>query len=164
MSKPADGNVTEPGVEVGPDMLAERLGTEPLIQKVSCDEWSEEIAPHISRYMCGIDCSQHNVVAPPLSVVKCLWGGVRLGFWGVVLVVCVCVGVGGVVVCRCVCVCDLLIFLQHNAHRFRPLQRAARDRDGLPALDARGRHRLQSDIGQSAGALRHRYIYIYIDR
>jgi len=31
-------------------------------------------------------------------------GGVRLGVWGVVLVVCVCVGVGGVVLCRCVCV------------------------------------------------------------
>ena len=42
--------------------------------------------------------------------------GVRLGVWGVVLVVCVCVGVGGVVLCRCVCVCvcvcDRLIFLQ----------------------------------------------------
>ena len=31
-------------------------------------------------------------------------GGVHLGVWGVVLVVCVCVGVGGVVLCRCVCV------------------------------------------------------------
>jgi len=31
-------------------------------------------------------------------------GGVRLGVWGVVLVVCACVGVGGVVLCRCVCV------------------------------------------------------------
>ena len=30
-------------------------------------------------------------------------GGVRLGVWGVVLVVCVCVG--GVALCRCVCVC-----------------------------------------------------------
>ena len=43
-------------------------------------------------------------------------GGVRLGVWAVVLVVCACVGVGGVVLCRCVCVCvcvcDLLIFLQ----------------------------------------------------
>ena len=29
---------------------------------------------------------------------------IRLGVWGVVLVVCVCVGVGGVVLCRCVCV------------------------------------------------------------
>jgi len=40
-------------------------------------------------------------------------GGVRLGVWGVVLVVCVCFGVGGDVLCRCVrvCVCDLLIFL-----------------------------------------------------
>jgi len=32
-------------------------------------------------------------------------GGVRLGGWGVVRVVCVCVGDGGVVLCRCVCVC-----------------------------------------------------------
>jgi len=37
-------------------------------------------------------------------------GGVGLGGWGVVLVVCVCVDVGGVVLCRRVCVCDLLIF------------------------------------------------------
>ena len=51
------------------------------------------------------------VVAPPSSVVKCLW---EVFVWGVVLVVCVCVCVvvGGVVLCRCVCVCDLLIFLQ----------------------------------------------------
>ena len=42
-------------------------------------------------------------------------GGVRLGVWGVVLVVCVCVGVGGVVLCRCVCVCDLLICLGEDA-------------------------------------------------
>jgi len=34
-----------------------------------------------------------------------LVGGVRLGVWGAVLVVCVCVDVGGVVLCRCVCVC-----------------------------------------------------------
>jgi len=45
-------------------------------------------------------------------------GGVRLGVWGVVLVVCV---------CRCrgwcslsVCVCDLLIFL-HEAPRLNPI-------------------------------------------
>jgi len=40
-------------------------------------------------------------------------GGIPLGDWGVVLVVCVCVcvGVGRVVLCRCVCVCDLLICL-----------------------------------------------------
>ena len=31
-------------------------------------------------------------------------GGVRLGVWGVVLVLCVCVGVGGVVLSVCVCV------------------------------------------------------------
>ena len=37
-------------------------------------------------------------------------GGVRLGVWGVVLVVCVCVcvGVRGVVLCRCVFVCVTL--------------------------------------------------------
>jgi len=35
-------------------------------------------------------------------------GAVRLGVWGVVLVVSVCVGVWDVVLCRCVC--DLLIF------------------------------------------------------
>jgi len=45
------------------------------------------------------------VVAPPSSFVKCVVGAVRLGVWGLVLVVCVCVGVGGVVLCRCVCVC-----------------------------------------------------------
>jgi len=53
------------------------------------------------------------VVAPPSSVVEC-WvfvGGVRLGVWGVVLVVCVCVDVGCVVLCRGVCVCGVLIFL-----------------------------------------------------
>ena len=33
-------------------------------------------------------------------------GGVRLGVWGVVLVVCV--SVRGGVLCRCVCVCDVL--------------------------------------------------------
>jgi len=47
-----------------------------------------------------------------------LLGGVRLGVWGVVLVmcVCVCVSASGVLfsvgVCVCVCVCDLLIFLR----------------------------------------------------
>jgi len=44
------------------------------------------------------------VVAPPSSVVKCVWGVFVWGFWGVVLVVCVCVDVGGVVLCVCVCV------------------------------------------------------------
>jgi len=36
---------------------------------------------------------------------KVFGGGVRLGVWGGVLVVCVCVSAGGVVLCRCVCVC-----------------------------------------------------------
>jgi len=31
-------------------------------------------------------------------------GGVRLGVWGIVFVMCVCVGVRGIVLCRCVCV------------------------------------------------------------
>jgi len=35
---------------------------------------------------------------------------VRLGVWGVVLVVCVCVGVGSVVLCRCVCVWPVDLF------------------------------------------------------
>ena len=46
------------------------------------------------------------VVAPPSSVVKCLWEVFVWGF-GVLFLscVCVCVGIGGVVLCRCVCVC-----------------------------------------------------------
>ena len=47
-------------------------------------------------------------------------GGVCLGVWGVVLVVCVCFGVGGVVLCRCVCVCDRLIFLQETCLSITP--------------------------------------------
>jgi len=43
------------------------------------------------------------VVAPPSSVVKCLWEVFVWGF-GVLFLSCVCVGVGGVVLCRCVCV------------------------------------------------------------
>jgi len=41
------------------------------------------------------------VVAPPSSVVKCLWEVFVWGF-GVLFLPCVCVGVGGVVLCRCV--------------------------------------------------------------
>ena len=58
----------------------------------------------------------------PISFERCevFVGGVRLGVWGVVLVVCVSVGVGAVVRCWCVCVCvcDLLILLhdQRRAH------------------------------------------------
>jgi len=48
------------------------------------------------------------VVAPPSSVVKCLW---EVLVWGVVLVVCVCVSSSWVVFSVGVCVCDLLIFL-----------------------------------------------------
>jgi len=44
------------------------------------------------------------VVAPPSSVVKCLWE-VFVGGWGVVLVVCVCVLVSGVLFPVGVCVC-----------------------------------------------------------
>ena len=47
-----------------------------------------------------------------LSVV----GGVRLGVWGLVLVVCMCVTVSGVLFTVGVCVCDLLICL-HLHHR-----------------------------------------------
>jgi len=38
-------------------------------------------------------------------------GGVRLGGWDVVLVVCVCVSVSGMLFSVGVCVCDRLIFL-----------------------------------------------------
>jgi len=41
------------------DVLTGRLGTEPLILKVSCDEWYWKSIAYISVYMCGIDCSQH---------------------------------------------------------------------------------------------------------
>jgi len=48
------------------------------------------------------------VVAPPLSVVKCLW---EVFVWGSCRAR-VCAGVGGVLLCRCVrCACDLLIVL-----------------------------------------------------
>jgi len=56
--------------------------------------------------------SPFTVVAPPSSVVKCLWEVVVWGFGALFLsCACVSVSVGGVVLCRCVCVCDLLIFL-----------------------------------------------------
>jgi len=53
------------------------------------------------------------VVAPPSSVVKCLWG-VFVWEFGVLFLSCVCVcrGCCSPSVCVCVCVCDLLIFLQ----------------------------------------------------
>jgi len=58
------------------------------------------------------------VVAPPSSVVKCLWEVFVWGF-GVLFLSCVCVCV---CVCRCrgccslpVCVCDLLIFLHRES-------------------------------------------------
>jgi len=57
------------------------------------------------------------VVAPPSSVVKCLWEVFIWGF-GVLFLSCACVSVPGVLfslslcVCVCVCVCDLLIFLR----------------------------------------------------
>jgi len=52
------------------------------------------------------------VVAPPSSVVQCLWGVFVWGV-GVLFVSCVCVSVTGVLfsVGVCVCVYDLLIFL-----------------------------------------------------
>jgi len=60
------------------------------------------------------------VVAPPLSVVKCLW---EVFVWGSCRAR-VCAGVGGVF-CRCVlCACDLLIVLripvtQPHAYEYR---------------------------------------------
>jgi len=44
------------------------------------------------------------VVAPPSSIVKCLWGVFVLGICGFVLVVCVCVSVSGVLFSVGVCV------------------------------------------------------------
>ena len=57
------------------------------------------------RFSSLVTCCQaweaaRTVVAPPSSVVKCLWLVFVWGFG----VMCVCVGVGGVVLCRCVCV------------------------------------------------------------
>ena len=51
------------------------------------------------------------VVAPPLSVVKCL-GEVFVWGFGVVFLSCACVSVPGVLfsVGVCVCVCDLLLY------------------------------------------------------
>ena len=43
-------------------------------------------------------------------------GGVRLGVWGVVLVVCVCVGVGGVVLCWCVWGGPVDLFTRNTQH------------------------------------------------
>ena len=48
------------------------------------------------------------VIAPPSSVVKCLWEVFVWGF-GVLFVSCVCVSVSGVLFSVGVCVCDLLI-------------------------------------------------------
>jgi len=74
----------------------------------------------------------HTEVAPPSSVVKCLW---EVFVWGVVLVVCVCVSVSGMLFSVGLCVCgDLLIFLHgsvsllypHLSHgRFRISERVA---------------------------------------
>jgi len=60
---------------------------------------------------------QRTVVAPPSSVVKCLW---EVFVWGVVLVLCVCVSVSGVLFSVGGFVCDLLIFLHAG---MRQLQR-----------------------------------------
>ena len=53
------------------------------------------------------------VVAPPSSVVKCLWEVFVWGF-GVLFLPCVCVSVSGVLFSVGVCVCDLLIYLQRQ--------------------------------------------------
>jgi len=70
------------------------------------------------------------VVAPPSSVVKCLWE-VFVGGFGVLFLSCVCVSVTGVLfsVGVCVCVCDLLIFL----HRCLNEQEAASRVDSYTA-------------------------------
>jgi len=59
------------------------------------------------------------VVAPPSSVVKCLW---EVFVWGDVLVVCVCVSVSGVLFSVGVCVCDLLIFLPSESAGAPPMR------------------------------------------
>ena len=56
-------------------------------------------------------------------------GGVRLGVWGVVLVVCVCVSMSGVLFVVGVCVCDLVIFFLQVARRPIPMLRA-----GAPSI------------------------------
>jgi len=50
------------------------------------------------------------VVAPPSSVVKCLWEVFVWGF-GVLFLSCACVSMLGVLFSVGVCVCDLLIYL-----------------------------------------------------
>ena len=90
-------------------------------------------------------------------------GGVRLGVWGVVLVVCVCVGVGGVVLCRCVCVCDLLIFSHggdtpgDGRHRSN-IDRLATSSSGSPDRPSR----IYIYIYTHTHTHTHIYIYIYI--
>ena len=58
------------------------------------------------------------VVAPPSSLVTCLWEVFVWGF-GVLFLLCACVSVSGVLfsVGVCVCVCDLLIFLHPRSAR-----------------------------------------------
>jgi len=72
------------------------------------------IQPHAGNSRGGPEIGYHYMVWGPQSsgfqhfftqVGSVFAGGVRLGVWAVVLVVCVGVGVGGVVLCRCVCVC-----------------------------------------------------------
>jgi len=51
---------------------------------------------HIYIYVCmHMYMFTYSLKRAPSSAVKCLWG-VRLGVWGVVLVVCACVSVSGV--------------------------------------------------------------------
>jgi len=53
--------------------------------------------------------------------------GVRLGVWGVVLVVCVCVSVSGMLFSVGVCVRDLLIFLPERQRSSFDLGHSRRD-------------------------------------
>ena len=61
------------------------------------------------------------IVAPPSSVMRCLWVAFVWGC-GVLFLSCECVSVSGVLfsvgVCVCVCVCDLLIFLPMPMHLY----------------------------------------------
>jgi len=59
-------------------------------------------------------------------------GGVRLGVWGVVLVVCVCVSVSRVLFSVGVCVCDLLICLRIPVAQ--PQEYESRLPPGLPCI------------------------------
>jgi len=80
--------------------LSLRLKRESELQAVSC-VLTQETDPYLIW----------NAAAPPLLLPSLFVGGVHLGVWGVVLVVCVCRCRGCCSLSVCVCVCDLLICL-----------------------------------------------------